>query len=199
MKQNYSPEFQKLIQSPAKLKDLLISCSFPGTFEAWEKRKSFIAEATHKNGTFLDIGCGNGFLLRCLQEWSEQQITPFGIDISSQFVTKAKHLFPHQSENFIVLDAGRINEIQLYLPTAFDYVYFSSNWINRSIDKEDANFIRRLQRHVKPDGRLIIAFYNEIRDKNLEYISKLESLGIKFSKIIENSLGTNLIAWSNID
>jgi len=38
-----------------------------GSQKSWEKNKKIILDAVEKNGSFLDIGCANGILLRDLR------------------------------------------------------------------------------------------------------------------------------------
>ncbi len=50
------------------------------TYSWWKMHRSLIARAVHKSGSILDIGCANGFLLRCLMEWSSHALVPYGFD-----------------------------------------------------------------------------------------------------------------------
>ena len=80
----YSASFHELIESKKRTGALIAGCGM-GTgnvdIQTWENRRQFIHSAIDKSGTILDIGCGNGFLLRCLQEWSGVDLVPYGIDI----------------------------------------------------------------------------------------------------------------------
>ncbi|UJR34638.1 hypothetical protein I4U23_027415 [Adineta vaga] len=54
-----------------------------GTFQFWKSTRAFVIDAINKNGTVLDIGCANGFLLACLTEWLQEKsitIVPYGIE-----------------------------------------------------------------------------------------------------------------------
>lgn len=195
MKYNYSLDFHELIDSPEKMKDALMSSSFSGTFEAWERRKAFIAGAIHKGGIFLDIGCGNGFLLRCLQEWSDHEVIPYGIDINAEFIRKAKQLFPNHQNNFAVLAVAAIANISKLLPDTYDFVFFSSDWSSKLPDEKDSERINELLRYVNPGGRLIIGFYGQGENNNLEALSELQTHGVEFSGILENSQDTNILGW----
>lgn len=52
-----------------------------------------------------------------------------------------------------------------------------------------------MAKHVKPGGRLIIAFYSQDKDDNLMAFKELESLGTHFDDLLENPADTNLMAW----
>ncbi len=195
MSSSYSKDFQGLLNPPEKLKDLLINCSFSGTFEAWEQRKAFIASATHKDGSFLDIGCGNGFLIKCLQEWSEHTLIPYGIDINTQYVEIAKELFPKHQQNFTVLDINNISNLTKNLPGQYDFVFYSNNWSQNAPYQREVERINSLVEYVNPGGRLIIGFYSQNKDNNLQAVEALQSLGIKFSEVLHNPHDTNLVAW----
>ena len=195
----YSPAFLKLIEPSLGLKDLLVSSSFGGNFEGWEKRKGFISRAIHKPGSFFDVGCGNGFLIRCLQEWSDYELIPYGIDINETFVKKARQLFSNYGygSNFAVLDAKQVSKLTTSgLPNKFDFVYLSNDWTQYPMPDAKV-LITNMLSLVKPGGRLIFGFYNEDKDKNLEATRKLQTGGIRFSDTLENPYGTNLISWIN--
>ena len=192
---NYSTEFQKLINEPAKLKQLLEGCSFTGTFEAWQKRKTFISKAIDKNGSFLDVGCGNGFLLRCLQEWSAYNIDPFGIDINENYITQAKQLFTSCSDHFEDLDIASIEAIYKVLPASYDFVYYSRDWTAGDIGIRDKDLIEKLIKLTKSGGRTIVGFYGEDQVRNQKSITELQNMGVNFKEVLVNPAGTNLVAW----
>jgi 2-polyprenyl-3-methyl-5-hydroxy-6-metoxy-1,4-benzoquinol methylase len=73
----YSREFIKLIKDKKNTQRLLSGSGLAGAdFKVWERARLFISEAINAPGSILDIGCGNGFLLRCLQEWSKYKLIP---------------------------------------------------------------------------------------------------------------------------
>lgn len=95
--------FRHLINEGKAVKELAAGCGARGcNLEEWENRRQFIGEAFTEAGSVFDIGCGNGFLLRSLQEWSGVLLTPYGIDINSTLISEAKELFPEHSAYFLV-------------------------------------------------------------------------------------------------
>ena len=92
---NYSKYFNDLLNDSPKISSLLEGCHFRNsTFEIWFKHRSFIADAIDQGGTFLDIGCANGFLLLCLKEWTKVNLIPYGIDSDLEHIKDCKVLFP---------------------------------------------------------------------------------------------------------
>ncbi|PSO43281.1 hypothetical protein BRC19_01300 [Candidatus Saccharibacteria bacterium QS_5_54_17] len=199
MKHKYSQEFRTLISSGDSLHDLLTNSSFSGTFEAWEQRKAFIANAIDKSGTFLDIGSGNGFLLRCLQEWADYDITPYGIDINEEYIRKAKELFPNQADNFAAVNIREISRIGEYLPDVYDFVYFSADWSQTEPNETDARLIKSLEQLVASGGRLIIGFYGDDVAVNQQNVNALVSAGARLDQTLYNPEGTNLVTVTGVE
>src|SRR5207249_1292979 len=62
---------------------------FGGDEEYWLVARGVIAEAVHRSGSFLDVGCANGHLLECLVEWCAARghaVEPYGLDILPSMV-----------------------------------------------------------------------------------------------------------------
>ena len=187
--------FQQIVNDPIRIRGILNNCSFGGTYERWVKRKKFISDAIKQSGTFLDIGCGNGFLIRCLQEWSNFELIPFGVDIDKNYILKAKEMFPENANNFSVLDARNLVKLrQVGLPDKYDSVYFSNIW-TEGVANISKTMIQELLEHVNPGGRLIIGFYDEDSENNLRMLNLTEASGVKWSGSKKNPSGTNLVAW----
>src|SRR5215813_10608495 len=48
----------------------------------WEQARSHIADAIHRDGTFLDVGCASGYLMECLPRWAKARgcaVEPYGL------------------------------------------------------------------------------------------------------------------------
>ena len=81
---------------------------FSGPRERWELLRRPIAEAIDRSGSFLDIGCANGYLLSCLMEWTEERgiaIDPHGLDMSEPLVMLARERLPDHSASIHVGNA----------------------------------------------------------------------------------------------
>ena len=75
------------------------------TFERWRAQRKPVADAVTSSGTFLDIGCANGFLLECVVQWVGERglaVTPYGLDLSDKLVAMAKTRLPQFADNLFV-------------------------------------------------------------------------------------------------
>lgn len=191
----YSTEFKKIIQNGELVSSFLTGSHVIGyDFKLWEKRRSFIASSITKDGTILDIGCANGFLLRSLQEWSEHHLVPFGIDIDLKALEQAKNLFQANANNFALLPVEDLKRLQeVGLPGMFDFIYWHV-WDNVRFENSEEKWATSALEHVSKGGRLIMGFYDS-RELNSERIEALESLGIKMDGVQINKNGEEIISW----
>jgi diadenosine tetraphosphate (Ap4A) HIT family hydrolase len=63
---------------------------YGGSREDWEYARSHIAHAIEGPGSFLDVGCANGFLLECLPRWTAVPLDRWGLDIDPALVERAR-------------------------------------------------------------------------------------------------------------
>jgi SAM-dependent methyltransferase len=170
-----------------------------GSFQNFTAARKFIADTIPKSGTILDIGCANGFMLRCFQEWVPPQckLVPYGVDINPNCISESRKIYPDLPHNFVVQnvrDYFRKGPPKGF-PQTYDYIYFSLLGLN---DKPE--FINQLLMRVKPGGRLILGFYGSIQKEKMEEFRKVlteaKKGGIQFTKIIENKNGyANIVAY----
>ena len=155
------------------------SCVDGPSFETWRRARSFIASEIHRPGAVLDIGCANGFLLRCLQEWSEYPITPFGIDSSAGRAGDVARFFPSQRDHFARLPVERMGEIDAHgLPAKYDFIYWAV-WDNYGFDRQDrVDLLQRAFESVKDDGRLILGFYDRDPETIDNKIARIQDLNL---------------------
>src|SRR5262249_4628614 len=72
-----------------------------GDAATWEASRSFVAEALHRDGAFLDVGCASGILMESVQRWAANKrlrIEPHGLDIIPEFVELARQRLPHWAD-----------------------------------------------------------------------------------------------------
>jgi len=155
-------------------------------WRAWKRSRRLIRAAINCDGTILDYGCANGFLLWCLAGWSAYRLEPFGVDLDYAAVMKARELFPSTPGNFCRCDAlapeianSPTSAARLFrpapgiaFPTTFNFVYWAA-WDNVSFaSRVERRFFLELFELVAGQGRLILGLYgtpgsNDVRLQRL--------------------------------
>lgn len=128
-----------------------------GPLERWVSLRKPVADCVDRSGTFLDIGCANGFLLECCLRWTEERglvLEPFGLDLSEKLIELAKRRLPRYANNFFVGNA--MNWIP---PQRFDFVRTELVYVPAESERDYARFI--IENHLNPDGKLLVANYGE--------------------------------------
>lgn len=121
-----------------------------GSAEDWEYARSHIGHAIDRPGSFLDIGCANGYLLECLPRWTPHQLDRFGLDIAPELVDLARRRLPELADH---LGAG--NALAWEPPHRFTYVRTGLEYVPRHRRRE---LVDRLLGNC---DRLIIGVFNE--------------------------------------
>jgi SAM-dependent methyltransferase len=132
----------------------------------WTQARSLIADAVDRDGSFLDIGCANGFLLECLVGWvsaKRYRIEPYGLDFSADLLELARKRLPQWGHRLFLGNA-----IDWEPPRRYDFVRTGLEYVP---PRRQAELIRRLLQHVViPGGRLIIGTFNELKNRGEEPI-----------------------------
>jgi SAM-dependent methyltransferase len=135
--------------------DPIRQSGFGGGAERWRTEREPILEAVEGDGDLLDIGCANGYLLRCLVDRGAERglrLTPHGIDIGPRLVEEAKRWHPGLEGNFHVANGWDWRPRR-----RFRYVYSLYDCVPEDLL---ADYVRRLlERVVAPGGRLIVGAY----------------------------------------
>lgn len=133
---------------------------FSGPEERWEACRRPIADLMKRSGTFLDIGCANGYLLECVMRWKLKEgirITPYGLDIGGQLVKLAQVRLSKFSANVFVGNA-----FDWCPPVRFDYVRTELVYVPENFRK---HYIERLRSDfLAADGALIVCEYRSSKD-----------------------------------
>ena len=128
-----------------------------GPFERWKSLRKPIADAIDGDGTFLDIGCANGYLLECCLAWTAERglkIEPFGVDLSARLIALAQERLPAYRDNFWVSNAFTWQP-----PRRFTFV--RTCLVYAPAEQEQAYIQHLLTHFVEPGGRLLITNYGE--------------------------------------
>jgi SAM-dependent methyltransferase len=126
----------------------------------WEHARSLLVDAVDRDGTFLDVGCANGYLMESLERWGAtrgRRIEPSGLEISPDLAALARHRLPEW--------AGRIhvgNGLDWSPPERFDFVRTGLEYVPPGRGRDLVDHL--LREVVAPDGRLVIGVVNEQRE-----------------------------------
>ena len=122
-----------------------------------------ILEAIHKNGTFLDVGCANGYLMKSLHRWlqgSELQLEFYGLDFSEELIELAKKRLPSWQDRFYL---GNALEWTPQLP--FDFVYMIGLEL-APVQRQETLLNRLMDHFLTKCGRLILGPVTEERESH---------------------------------
>jgi len=131
-----------------------------GPFEEWVRLRIPISECVETSGTFLDIGCANGFLLECLLDWAMRKgvrIEPYGVDYSPKLAALARQRLQGFAENIFVGNAWDWQP-----PLRFDYVRTEVCYVPMNLAA--AYISRLLADFLVPGGKLLVAQYRSRRE-----------------------------------
>jgi SAM-dependent methyltransferase len=128
-----------------------------GPAERWAALRRPIADCIDRSGSFLDVGCANGYLLECCLAWTaERGLTtePFGVDYSARLVALARRRLPQYAENLFVANAWDWRP-----PRRFDFVRTELVYVPGELERQYVDHL--LAHYLAPGGRLLIANYGE--------------------------------------
>jgi SAM-dependent methyltransferase len=163
-----------------------------GPKERWDTLRRPVAGCLDRSGSFLDIGCANGYLLECLLGWTAErglQIDPHGLDISARLVERARARLPQYADQIY-----RGNAFEWIPPRRFDFVRTELVYIPGEYERV---YVERLLEHfVAPGGALLIANYLEAHpnpesgllpgSQPTRYLlERLEELGIPWTRVCD--------------
>lgn len=139
-----------------KTADPLLQSGYDGGAKRWKEERGPIIEAIDRDGTFIDVGCANGFLLESLGAWSTLEkrwhLVPYGVDINSGLIVEAMKRWSGVADHFWAANAWDFAP-----PIKFDFVYSTTSCVPESY--LPVYVARLMDRYVKPGGRLIIGAY----------------------------------------
>jgi len=148
---------------------------FGGTEEAWHAGRAHLCGAVTRPGSFLDVGCANGYLLECLVQWSGERgvaLDPFGVDLSARMVDDARRRLPRWAHHFM---SG--NSLDWVDPDGrrFDYVHTLLEIVPAPRHHELIDHL--LSEVVAPGGRLILSHYVPVVEQDQWPRAIVEALG----------------------
>ena len=157
---DFLQELRALEAAYLKEDDPIRQSGFSGGAERWRAERGPILHAIESDGDLLDIGCANGYLLKCLVNWGGERglkLTPHGLDQGSSLIELAKERLPEYADNFHVGNAWDWES-----PRKYRYVYMLYDCL--PLDYLADGVSRLLERVVAPKGRLIVGAYGSKSD-----------------------------------
>jgi len=126
---------------------------FGGGAVRWEAERRPLTGGIDRAGSFLDVGCANGWLAACVEKWCAEggiAIEPYGTDIGPELVAEAQSLLS---------DAWAADAWNWEPPRRFTYVY---SLLDLSPVELLGDWLARLASWVEPGGRLILGSYGSV-------------------------------------
>lgn len=121
-----------------------------GTAEDWQWSRSHVADAIDRDGTFLDVGCANGYLMECVPRWTPRAVEPYGLEIAPDLAELARGRLPEWAERIFVGNA-----LDWEPPREFTYVRTGLDYVPA---RRRAELVERLLGFCE---RLIVGVFNE--------------------------------------
>jgi SAM-dependent methyltransferase len=153
---------------------------FSGPEERWVACRKPIADCIDKSGSFLDIGCANGYLLECILKWTAARnlnITPYGLDLSEKLVELAKQRLPEYKQNIYTGNGWLWHN-----PVRFDFVRTEIVYVPEHLQMR---YIERIiGTYLKDRGKLLLAEYRSSKDPvNKPWLDRtVEQWGFEITK-----------------
>ncbi len=126
-----------------------------GNERNWTYARSLICKAVNKDGSFLDVGYANGYLMECLQRWTADRgvcIEPHGLDISPELSNLARSRLGGWADR---IHTG--NVMNWSPPRRYDFVRTGLEYVPAHRRRDLVQ--RIIDKLVSENGRLIIGTY----------------------------------------
>jgi SAM-dependent methyltransferase len=124
-----------------------------GTAATWESSRGFLAEALHRSGTFLDVGCASGIMMESVHRWGAArglEVEPYGLEIIPELAALARRRLPGWQDR---IEVGNICAWEP-LGERFDLAAIRPEYAPLDRRADMARHV--IERVLKPNGRLIV-------------------------------------------
>jgi len=125
---------------------------FDGDATLWRAARSLILDAAPMSGTFLDVGCANGFLIESLIAWADgrgQTLEFYGLELDPALAEEARRRLLHLAERIFI---GNVSD--WVPPLRFSCVRSGLEYVPP--DEGSALLERLARRFVSLGGRVIV-------------------------------------------
>jgi len=151
----------------------------PNGFQEYpEEIYNLFLDLIDHDGKVIDLGCGNGLMLRHLVTRSKHNLTPYGVDFIEESIKQAKEkILPNYAQNFTV---SNIIDVDLGI-NSFDFIFFDPY----DVHPDDMQaMIDRLIKACKPNGKIIFYTYRDV----LKALSVLKLFKLKLIRWVGDML-----------
>jgi 2-polyprenyl-3-methyl-5-hydroxy-6-metoxy-1,4-benzoquinol methylase len=150
---------------------------FGGTAADWRAQRGHLCQAVDRDGSFLDVGCANGYLAESMVVWCAERgvrLESYGVDLSANLVAEARRRLPRWADRFWV---GNALDWTAPGGRRFDVVH-------TLLDLVPAQRLAQMVRHqlehlVAPGGRLLVSSYVPVEDRSRHADRLLLDLGFR--------------------
>jgi len=147
------------------------------------------AKEIDKNGKILDLGCGNGLMLKYLMRTSGYKLIPFGVDFTKLSIKQAKEILHFQhSANFVTANVVDYS----FEKGPFDFIFTALHHIFHNDRKK---YLEKLIKNCKKGGKIIFYEYTDVlMAENYLWVGQFPEL--KNWKLIRKDYsGVSLAIW----
>ena len=127
----------------------------------WKELQVFIPHIKD-NFKILDLGCGNGRLLKSLEQ-SDKKLNYLGVDFSDQLIAQARQ--NHPKSKFITADMSEL----YFEPETFDMIFMVASFHHLASRAERLDLLFKANRWLKPGGLLFMTNWNLWQKKYMRY------------------------------
>jgi hypothetical protein len=158
-----------------------------GDESEWRWARELVLDAFPRKGTFLDVGCANGYLMESVHRWARErgmEIEPYGLDISWRIAALAKQRLPHWADRIFV---G--NVIDWEPPMKFDVV---QSGLDEGTPRRQRELVDRIQRELLVPGGVHVFRANRVvgdepgqSGSEPDRVEQLRAIGLEPDGVIE--------------
>ncbi|MEB3779526.1 MAG: class I SAM-dependent methyltransferase [Desulfurococcales archaeon] len=108
------------------------------------------------DGKIIDLGCGNGLLLKHIVTRSRYNLIPYGIDFIEESIKQAKELiFPEYHDNFSVANIADVDLGE----SLYDFILFDPTHVH--VD-DHLRVLDKVLKACRPGGKVIFYIYKDM-------------------------------------